>query len=137
MKFKYNCIHAGYFFQVLFEKCPIKQYNAIFDLFQLTDADQELYKNFPVVISERWQQEIAETVFDTINQEADKVEQKKKAKMKMKFDDEKGEVCFKGFLFSFYFCILFRLVTLSILTYAINNIKCPKACIGNVLFFKK
>lgn len=57
---------------------------------QLTDADQELYKNFPVVISERWQQEIAETVFETINQEADKVEQKKKAKMKMKFDDEKG-----------------------------------------------
>lgn len=46
------------------------------------------------MISERWQQEIAETVFDTINQEADKVEQKKKAKMKMKFDDEKGEVSF-------------------------------------------
>ncbi|KAG8200190.1 hypothetical protein JTE90_024973 [Oedothorax gibbosus] len=60
---------------------------------KLTDADQELYKNFPVVISERWQQEIAETVFETINLEADKVEQKKKAKMKMKFDDEKESDC--------------------------------------------
>lgn len=67
----------------------------------MTDADQELYKNFPVVISERWQQEIAETVFETINLEADKVEQKKKAKMKMKFDDEKGGVSFKDFPFCF------------------------------------
>jgi hypothetical protein len=44
------------------------------------------------VISERWQAEVAETVFETINQEADKMEQKKKAKQKLKFDaDEKGE----------------------------------------------
>jgi len=58
---------------------------------QLTDADQDLYKNFPLVISERWQAEVAETVFETINQEADKMEQKKKAKQKLKFDtDEKG-----------------------------------------------
>lgn len=60
---------------------------------KLTEADQELYKNFPVVISERWQQEIAETVFDTVNQEADKLEQKKKTKMKMKFQDEKESDC--------------------------------------------
>lgn len=40
---------------------------------KLTDADQELYKNFPLVVSERWQTEIAETVFETINNEADKV----------------------------------------------------------------
>jgi len=34
---------------------------------------------------------VAETVFDTVNQEADKVEQKKRAKQKQKFDtDEKG-----------------------------------------------
>jgi len=59
---------------------------------QLTDADQDLYKNFPLVISERWQAEVAETVFETINQEADKMEQKKKAKQKLKFDtDEKGQ----------------------------------------------
>lgn len=59
---------------------------------QLTEADQDLYKNFPLVISERWQNEVAETVFDTINFEADKAELKKKAKQKMKFDlDEKGK----------------------------------------------
>jgi beta-adrenergic-receptor kinase len=58
---------------------------------QLTDADQDLYKNFPLVISERWQAEVAETVFETINQEAYKMEQKKKTKQKLKFDtDEKG-----------------------------------------------
>lgn len=60
---------------------------------KLTEADQELYKNFPVVISERWQQEIAETVFETINQEADKMEQKKRAKMKNRFEDEKESDC--------------------------------------------
>lgn len=70
-----------------------------FFFFQLTDADQDLYKNFPLVISERWQAEVAETVFETINLEADKVEIKKKAKQKLKFDtDEKGGklggVCF-------------------------------------------
>lgn len=42
------------------------------------------------MISERWQSEVAETVFDTINQEADKAEAKKKSKHR-KFDlDEKG-----------------------------------------------
>lgn len=40
---------------------------------KLTDADQDLYKNFPLTISERWQAEVAETVFETINNEADKV----------------------------------------------------------------
>jgi beta-adrenergic-receptor kinase len=59
---------------------------------KLTEADQDLYKNFSLVISERWQNEVAETVFETINNEADKMEQKKKAKQKQKFDaDEKGE----------------------------------------------
>lgn len=47
---------------------------------KLTEADQDLYKSFPVVISERWQMEISETVFETINQETDKVELKKKKK---------------------------------------------------------
>lgn len=40
---------------------------------KLTDADQDLYKNFPLTISERWQAEVAETVLETINNEADKV----------------------------------------------------------------
>ncbi|CAB1318761.1 unnamed protein product [Coregonus sp. 'balchen'] len=31
---------------------------------KLLDSDQELYKNFPLVISERWQQEVAETVYE-------------------------------------------------------------------------
>ncbi|XP_071848958.1 G protein-coupled receptor kinase 3-like isoform X1 [Apostichopus japonicus] len=47
---------------------------------KLTEADQELYKDFPLVISERWQQEISETVFEAINQEADRLEAKKRAK---------------------------------------------------------
>ncbi|UJR24837.1 hypothetical protein I4U23_006209 [Adineta vaga] len=58
---------------------------------KLTESDQELYKNFPIVISERWQQEITETVFDTVNQETDKIEQKRRAKFKQNniYDDEK------------------------------------------------
>lgn len=57
---------------------------------KLTDADQELYKNFPLVISERWQNEVAETVFESVNQEADKNE-RKKTKQKKPYDDEKGK----------------------------------------------
>ncbi|KAL1132455.1 hypothetical protein AAG570_010410, partial [Ranatra chinensis] len=61
---------------------------------KLTEADQELYKNFPLVISERWQGEVAETVFETVNQEADRLENKRKAKMKQRFDtDEKESDC--------------------------------------------
>src|ERR1051326_4505938 len=61
---------------------------------QLLDSDQELYKNFPLVISERWQGEVAETVFDTINAEADKIEQKRRAKHKFRYDaDEKESDC--------------------------------------------
>lgn len=64
---------------------------------KLTEADQELYKNFPIVISERWQAETAETVFEVVNQEADKMEQKKRAKQKLKFGDvdEKGKYKFQ------------------------------------------
>lgn len=44
------------------------------------------------MISERWQNEVAETVFETVNFEADKAEHKRKAKQKQKFDlDEKGK----------------------------------------------
>ncbi len=60
-------------------------------LLQLTENDQELYKDFPLVISERWQAEVAETVFDAINAEADKMEQKRRSKHKPAFDEsEKG-----------------------------------------------
>ena len=47
---------------------------------QLSESDQEQYKNFPLVVSERWQEEVSETVFDYINQESDKSEQKRKQK---------------------------------------------------------
>ncbi|XP_055957798.1 beta-adrenergic receptor kinase 2 [Patella vulgata] len=53
---------------------------------KLTEADQELYKNFPLLVSERWQQEVAETVFDAINSDTDKIEQKRKQKPKI--DDQ-------------------------------------------------
>nr|XP_020823829.1 beta-adrenergic receptor kinase 1 [Phascolarctos cinereus] len=49
---------------------------------KLLDSDQELYRNFPLTISERWQQEVAETVFDTVNSETDRLEARKKAKNK-------------------------------------------------------
>ena len=63
-----------------------------------------MYQNFSLVISERWQAEVAETVFDTINQEADKAEAKKKSKHR-KFDlDEKGE--FSTFFFIYYLFII-------------------------------
>nr|XP_019937252.1 PREDICTED: beta-adrenergic receptor kinase 2 [Paralichthys olivaceus] len=49
---------------------------------KLLDSDQELYKNFPLVISERWQQEVAETVYEAVNSDTDKSEARKRAKNK-------------------------------------------------------
>ncbi|XP_060048573.1 beta-adrenergic receptor kinase 2 isoform X2 [Erinaceus europaeus] len=49
---------------------------------KLLDCDQELYKNFPLVVSERWQQELVETVFDAVNADTDKAEARKRAKNK-------------------------------------------------------
>lgn len=49
---------------------------------KLLDSDQELYKNFPLVISERWQQEVAETVYEAVNADTDKIEVRKRAKNK-------------------------------------------------------
>ena len=62
---------------------------------KLTEADQELYKNFPLVISERWQAEVADTVFHTINHDYDKIEAKKRAKQKkfLTTPDEKDSDC--------------------------------------------
>ena len=72
-------------------------YTTFFSLgIKLTEGDQELYKNFPLVISERWQAEVADTVFDTINHDYDKIEQKKKAKAKKvggNAQDEKDSDC--------------------------------------------
>ncbi|NWW17017.1 ARBK1 kinase, partial [Falcunculus frontatus] len=49
---------------------------------KLLESDQELYRNFPLTISERWQQEVTETVFDAVNTDTDKLEARKKAKNK-------------------------------------------------------
>uniref|UniRef100_A0AAZ3NU61 G protein-coupled receptor kinase n=1 Tax=Oncorhynchus tshawytscha TaxID=74940 RepID=A0AAZ3NU61_ONCTS len=49
---------------------------------KLLDSDQELYKNFPLVISERWQQEVAETVYEAVNSDTDKNEARKRTKNK-------------------------------------------------------
>lgn len=57
---------------------------------QLLESDQELYRNFPLTISERWQQEVTETVFDTVNADTDKLEARKKAKNKQ-LGHEEGE----------------------------------------------
>ncbi|XP_070854347.1 G protein-coupled receptor kinase 1 isoform X4 [Drosophila suzukii] len=61
---------------------------------KLNDADQDLYKVFSLTISERWQQEVSETVFETVNSETDRIEQKRKSKHKQHFDaDEKESDC--------------------------------------------
>ena len=58
---------------------------------KLQDGDSDLYKNFNIVISERWQNEIAETIFEVVNQDADKAESKKRSKQKIKVAvEEKG-----------------------------------------------
>jgi beta-adrenergic-receptor kinase len=33
-----------------------------------------VYKNFDIVISERWQHEVADTIFELVNQDSDKYE---------------------------------------------------------------
>jgi len=49
---------------------------------KLQDSDQEPYKNISLVISERWQAEVVDTVFDTVNLDYDKMQWKKKGKQK-------------------------------------------------------
>jgi beta-adrenergic-receptor kinase len=67
---------------------------------KLGESDSELYKNFNIIISERWQNEIAETVFDVVNQDADKSEMKKKAKQKTKMnvDEKDSDVIVHGYI---------------------------------------
>lgn len=65
---------------------------------KLIDSDSELYKNFNITISERWQTEIAETVFDVVNQDADKIEQKKRLKRAMISDEKDSDVIIHGYI---------------------------------------
>lgn len=60
---------------------------------KLDQSDQDQYKDFSITVSERWQNEISDTVFETVNQETDKLEQKKRTKLKFKIDDEKESDC--------------------------------------------
>ena len=39
---------------------------------KLSDEDFAQYKNFPVVVSSRWQQEVCETVWDIVNADRDR-----------------------------------------------------------------
>ena len=60
----------------------------------MTEKDQELCQNFPLVVSERWQTEVVDMVFETVNLEYDKLEAKRKAKHR-RFDiNEKGDISF-------------------------------------------
>ncbi|XP_022106066.1 beta-adrenergic receptor kinase 2-like isoform X1 [Acanthaster planci] len=60
---------------------------------KLAESDQELYKDFPLTISERWQEEIAETVFEAVNGDADKQEAKKRAKKMDEGEYAMGKDC--------------------------------------------
>uniref|UniRef100_A0A914URG2 G protein-coupled receptor kinase n=1 Tax=Plectus sambesii TaxID=2011161 RepID=A0A914URG2_9BILA len=67
---------------------------------KLAESDSELYKNFNIIISERWQNEIADTIFEVVNQDADKMESKKRAKHKMKLnvDEKDSDVIVHGYM---------------------------------------
>ncbi|VDN51323.1 unnamed protein product [Dracunculus medinensis] len=67
---------------------------------KLTEADNELYKNFNIIISERWQNEIADTIFEVVNQDADKAENKRRAKHKAKLniDEKDSDVIVHGYI---------------------------------------
>jgi beta-adrenergic-receptor kinase len=56
---------------------------------KLTDKDQDKYKEFDMVVSAHWQDEICVTnVFDAVNEECAKVEAKKLAKMRRATPDD-------------------------------------------------
>lgn len=50
---------------------------------KLSEKDQNLYQDFDLVVSSRWQKEICDTIFDMVNHETDKIEAKKRAKNKL------------------------------------------------------
>ncbi|VDK72924.1 unnamed protein product [Onchocerca ochengi] len=67
---------------------------------KLTEADSRLYKDFNITISERWQNEIADTIFEVVNQDADKAESKKRAKQRAKLgsDEKDSDVIIHGYI---------------------------------------
>lgn len=67
---------------------------------KLTETDSKLYKDFNITISERWQNEIADTIFEVVNQDADKAESKKRAKQRAKLgsDEKDSDVIIHGYI---------------------------------------
>lgn len=61
---------------------------------KLNDDDQKTWDGFHIVVSNRWQKEIAETIFESVNQEQDKLESKKKMKNRHIGDDIQGKYKF-------------------------------------------
>ncbi|MCP9258207.1 Protein-serine/threonine kinase [Dirofilaria immitis] len=67
---------------------------------KLTETDNKLYKDFNITISERWQNEIADTIFEVVNQDADKAESKKRAKQRAKLsNDDKASLSLIDYVF--------------------------------------
>lgn len=67
---------------------------------KISEEDQQLYKNFNYIHSERWQVEIAETVFDVVNQDTVRLEHKKKGKLNLNdFFAENGDCLLHGYLY--------------------------------------
>ncbi|KAL7670907.1 hypothetical protein ACOME3_005823 [Neoechinorhynchus agilis] len=67
---------------------------------KLTDIDQVQYKNFFAIISDRWQQEVEESVFESVNAETDRLENKKNKQLRfrhaMSASDSSSDIVLHG-----------------------------------------
>ncbi|KAM3171180.1 hypothetical protein ACTXT7_017142, partial [Hymenolepis weldensis] len=52
----------------------------------LTDEDQQAYKEFDVVIADRWEHEMTTTIFDAVNEDFDQIESKRRAKLQQRLN---------------------------------------------------
>ncbi|EUB60888.1 Beta-adrenergic receptor kinase [Echinococcus granulosus] len=53
---------------------------------RLTEEDQQVYKEFDVVIADRWQHEMTTTIFDAVNEDFDQMESKRRAKLQQRLN---------------------------------------------------
>ena len=58
----------------------------IFLKYKLTEEDQQAYKEFDVVIADRWQHEMTTTIFEAVNGEFDQMESKRRAKLQQRLN---------------------------------------------------
>jgi len=63
---------------------------------KLTKEDEEHYENFDIFLADRWQKEIVDTIFDTVNIEADKIESKRPKRSNSV--DLSGDCILQGYL---------------------------------------